>query len=360
MNAQARSLDGGTCHVYHAFEAAFAIDLERAGRRLKETARAGLAVGERNVGGADFRPRPLRTAVEIEPLAVGAGTTLAVAHVTVFEFGAISVRIDLPLEGDAQRLAAVARAMVGNARMRDAAARAADRVLRELGDAATKPSLSAHGEDYVVFRLPPVDGGPRAGLPDALVARVLRAEEGDLSADEVRDAVSSCIGYGAEDVAIVDWNAALVVDRSPEDALAVLEFANVELTEMRWLDDRLDRALDEAVRAAAESVRVRRVLAVKTDRQARRIAELQLDAVALFESVNNALKLFGDQWLARLHGAATRRMHIDDFERSVLRKTEVLDSIYAKLRDRQVQVRAEILEWIIIALIAVEILLFLK
>jgi uncharacterized Rmd1/YagE family protein len=76
--------------------------------------------------------------------------------------------------------------------------------------------------------------------------------------------------------------------------------------------------------------------------------------------VNNALKLFGDQWLARLHQAATHRMHIDDFERSVLRKVEALDSIYGKLRDRQVQVRAELLEWIIIGLIAVEIVLFLR
>jgi hypothetical protein len=99
---------------------------------------------------------------------------------------------------------------------------------------------------------------------------------------------------------------------------------------------------------------------VQTIRHSRRIAELQLDAAALYEGVNNALKLFGDQWLARLHGAATRRMHIEDYERSVLRKIEALDSVYAKLRDRQVQVRAEILEWIIIALIAVEILLFLK
>ena len=54
---------------------------------------------------------------------------------------------------------------------------------------------------------------------------------------------------------------------------------------------------------------------------------------------NNALKLFGDQWLARLHHAATHRMHIDDYERSVLRKIETLDSIYGKIRDRQVQVR---------------------
>jgi len=152
----------------------------------------------------------------------------------------------------------------------------------------------------------------------------------------------------------------VVVDRRPEDALAVLEFANVELIEMRWLDDRLDRALEEAFRAAGESLRGARILSVQTGRHARRIAELQVDAAALFESVNNALKLFGDQWLARLHQAATHRMHIDDYERSVLRKLETLDSIYGKLRDRQVQVRAEILELVIIALIAIEIILFLR
>ena len=155
-------------------------------------------------------------------------------------------------------------------------------------------------------------------------------------------------------------NCAVVVDRTPDDALAVLEFANVELIEMRWLDDRLDEALDEAFRTAGGSFRGARILSVQTGRHARRIAELQIDAAALFESVNNALKLFGDQWLARLHQAATHRMHIDDFERSVLRKVEALDSIYGKLRDRQVQVRAELLEWIIIGLIAVEIVLFLR
>jgi plasmid maintenance system killer protein len=76
--------------------------------------------------------------------------------------------------------------------------------------------------------------------------------------------------------------------------------------------------------------------------------------------VNNALKLFGDQWLARLHQSATHRLHIDDYERSVLRKLETLDSIYGKLRDRQVQVRAELLELVIIVLIALEGLVLLR
>jgi Zn-dependent protease with chaperone function len=358
--AASRPADGGTCHVFHAFEAAFSVDLERAEACLRERARTGLAPGGRNVGGEDFEPRPLRTSVALEPVSAAGIACRPVAHVTVFDFGAVSVRIDFPLAGPAEGLVALARALVGNAVLRDAARAAAGSVLAAIGPACVRPDLSPHGEDYAVFSLPPVDGGPRSGLPDALAARILRAEEGALGPDEVRDAVASAVGYGTDDVAVIDWNAAILVDPEPGDALAVLEFANVELTEMRWLDGRLDRALDEAVRAAADSLRGPRILAVRVHHHARRIAEMQVDAVALYESVNNALKLLGDQWLARLHQAAVRRMHVDDWERSILRKSEALDSIYGKIRDRQVQVRAELLEWIIIALIAVEIVLFVS
>ncbi len=360
MTAPARAIDGGTCHVFHAFEAAFSIDLDAAARRIAGAGRAGLTAGDRNVSGVDFAPRPLRAVMDVPGVTCGRFTTATRAHVTVFDFGAVSVRLDFPLSGPADGLAELARTLVGNAALRDAARRAAADVLQAIGDAAERPVLSERGEDYVVFALPALGRDPRTGLADTLLARTLRSEEGALSAEEVRDAVSSTVSYGEDDVAVIDWNCAVVVDRTPDDALAVLEFANVELIEMRWLDDRLDEALDEAFRTAGGSFRGARILSVQTGRHARRIAELQIDAAALFESVNNALKLFGDQWLARLHQAATHRMHIDDFERSVLRKVEALDSIYGKLRDRQVQVRAELLEWIIIGLIAVEIVLFLR
>lgn len=358
--SEPRSVEGGTCHVFLAFEAALAIDLDAAERRVRGAGRAGLAASDRNVGGADIEPRPLRVTANCATAKATMFVSANTAQVTMFDFGAMSVRFDIPLRGDAAALPALARALVGNADFRQEGRRVAEQVLEAIGPSATRPSLAAGAEDYVVFVLEPLGADPREGLPDSLVARTLRAEESELAPQEVADAVGSPVCYGPSDAAFVDWNGALVVDARPEDALAVLEFANAELVEMRWLDDRLDRALDEAHRAASESLRGPRILSVQTGRQARRIAELQLDAASLFESVNNALKLFGDQWLARLHSAATRRMHIDDFERSVLRKLQALDSIYAKVRDRQVQVRAEILEWIIIALIAVEIWLYLR
>jgi hypothetical protein len=48
-------------------------------------------------------------------------------------------------------------------------------------------------------------------------------------------------------------------------------------------------------------------------------------------------------------------MHIADYERSVLRKIATLESVYGKVRDRQVQLRAELLEIVIILLIAFEV-----
>jgi uncharacterized Rmd1/YagE family protein len=73
--------------------------------------------------------------------------------------------------------------------------------------------------------------------------------------------------------------------------------------------------------------------------------------------VNNALKLLGDQYLARLYRAATERFHLAEWDNAIIRKLETLDSIYGKISDRVASQRMEALEWIVIILIAVEIAL---
>jgi len=50
-----------------------------------------------------------------------------------------------------------------------------------------------------------------------------------------------------------------------------------------------------------------------------------------------------------------RRLRLQDWERSVSHKLNALEAIYGKLRDAHRQRRSEVLEWIIITLIAVEI-----
>jgi hypothetical protein len=174
--------------------------------------------------------------------------------------------------------------------------------------------------------------------------------------DEVQDALSHRISFGTDDVAIVDWNAALVVDKEPEDVLTVLEFANVELLEMRFLDKRLDEALGQAyTRLSKRSQRWFQFPSNPKDLRA--ISQWQVDSAILFEGVNNVLKLLGDQYLARLYRLAAARLHLSEWDASILRKLDTLESIYQKISDQVASWRMELLEWIVIVLILIEILL---
>ena len=87
------------------------------------------------------------------------------------------------------------------------------------------------------------------------------------------------------------------------------------------------------------------------------MAELQVDNATLFEGVNNTLKLLGDQYLARVYRIANRRFHLDDWDSSILRKLQTLESIYEKISGQATNQRMEILEWVIIFLIAFSIAL---
>ncbi len=90
-----------------------------------------------------------------------------------------------------------------------------------------------------------------------------------------------------------------------------------------------------------------------------KIAQLQVDNALLFESVNNALKLLGDQYMARVYTNAAKRFHLADWDASILRKLSTLESIYDKITERVASQRMELLEWIIIVLIALSIVVTL-
>jgi hypothetical protein len=126
---------------------------------------------------------------------------------------------------------------------------------------------------------------------------------------------------------------------------------------MRYLDQRLDSSLDQAYEALSRRTTRWSILPGSARADLRRIGQLQVDAAILFEGVNNALKLLGDQYLARVYRLVSERFHLAEWDASILRKLETLESIYQKMSDFAATWRLELLEWIIIALIAAEIAL---
>ncbi|HKU52553.1 MAG TPA: hypothetical protein VJQ25_08805, partial [Nitrospira sp.] len=181
-----------------------------------------------------------------------------------------------------------------------------------------------------------------------------RGERTPLSEQEIRDALSCRISFGLEDAALIDWHAAVLFGKEMDDVRAVLEFANVELLEMRMLDEQLDQALDQGYEALTRTARLLS-LPGTYDKHTTHIAQLQVDGALLFERVTNTLKLLGDQYLARVYRLVSQRFHLEDWDASILRKLETLESIYGKMSDRAGTRRMELLEWIIIVLITISI-----
>jgi len=349
----------GRASVFFAFDIGQWIDLDDARRRLTSPSEDARIKGSRRAPRYfQFSPLPVRVNREMPPIRFGAFTTDTNVDLTLYDFGGVSVAYTLTFDTTADRLIDLAGALTDSDELPDRARAEVAKVLEQTRLSVTRPALSDLVEDYLVFQVEAID--PPVPLADLChrsrgdLARLLRSEPEALSEDETADATSVHISYGPDDLAILDWNAALLFDTEPDDSRSILEFANMELLEMRFLDRQLDEALDRAYESLGRGARH---LPGRARAGLDRVGRMQVDAAILFERVNNALKLIGDPYLARVYRLASQRFRLGEWNAGILRKLEALESIYEKMSDRATTTRMEVLEWIIIALIAAEMVI---
>ncbi len=357
-------IERGVVHVLHAYEVGQLIDLDAAERRITAlTERATIKQKRRAPKYFDYRPRPLRVFQLAGAVALGNYQTASSVDAVLFDFGAMSITYTIPLRGPLTNLVELSAALYDDRTLlADSRRRVAD-LLAVVGPAVVRPHIADLVEDYAIFQVQELADGLDADRVlrqyPSLLAQVLRAERDALSAEEVRDATASRIAFGRTDLSFIDSAAAVIFDPDAEDLRAVLEFANVELLEMRYLDQQLDDALDQAYRALSRQAWRRVLQPGRTRADLQRIAQMQVDGALLFEGVNNAFKLVGDEFVARVYRLASERFHLAEWDAGILRKLQTLEGIYLKFSDMASNRRMEALEWIIIFLIAFEILLSL-
>lgn len=377
-------ITGGICYALFAYDIGLGIDLERAAPLVREmTQREAVKHPRPTPRYFDFKPAPLRVIQSGPPITIGGFTTAPRIEAVIFDFGAVSITYHIPLKGPLSSLLAISSELYENPVLLEDSRRRVAALLDAIHSAVQRPLIADFVEDYSIFHIAAIDPaslppstpseGSQSVSPAASIistnrqrlAQILRSEMQPLSAQEVDDALASRIAYSPGEEAIIDWNAAICFQKDIDDIRSILEYANVELLELRWLDDQLDQTLDRSFealgrRAETWSQRMRRSFPLIPDREIRRIARHQMDSALLFEGVNNALKLIGDQYLARVYRLAAQRMRLPEWDTSILRKLQTAESVYQKLSDQAATRRLEVLEWIIIILIAVSVLLMLK
>lgn len=369
MPARPPEIVQGVCRSLFVRDIALAVDLDRAAEIASGLFQGGerpaIQLSRKAPPYFTYRPSPLRFTLPCEPLAVGAHAILPSVECTVFDFGAVSLRYTIPLAGPVEALVGLSQSLFDNPVLLDHSREVVLSLAHAFTDVLYKPGSSDLAEDYHIFQIAEATGeGIRAPADlltshRELLVRILRAEPGELSEQELTDALTARVSYRPGDVAIIDWNAAILLDPEAEDVASVLGFANVELLEMRYLDDRLDTILDQSYRTVSTSRLPRWWPFHRPTGELHRLAQLQMDSAVLFEGVNNALKLIGDQYLARVYRAAAQRFHLPEHDASIERKLRTVESIYEKVRDHQATSRLELLEWIVILLITFEVVMSL-
>jgi hypothetical protein len=283
----------------------------------------------------------------------------ATVRAKIYDFGVVSVRISVPFTGDWDAYAALSRSMRRDPRLETRARAALDVVLSEIAGALDEPH-AALVEDYFVFEVDrfsdAVESTTLVATAADRLAQLLLFEERPLVATEVAEALRVALSYFRDDLVIVQWDAAFVYDRSEgaEAIVDILEFANSQLVEFRTYDARLDQELD-AIYALQPGRPLRRFERGRESAdRANRVRYLLVDILELTDRTSNALKIIGDAYYARLYRAASGRLGLADWQRQIDTKLRSVAEIYRVFQDQAQYKRSEFLEFIIIALIAVE------
>ena len=248
----------------------------------------------------------------------------------------------------------------------------AERVRKELRPHYIRPVEQLGDEEaYTVFCVhSPLSGpdGARVSVEDWMqrsrrqIASLLTEEPDptNLSDQEADESSERYFSYYEDDVVVIDWDAALVVDQPKnfDEVLYIMELANLQLAELeaydRLLDDALERAYRDLGGGGAVS-RGGRWRGLKTAHVQRELREIRIDLARLSDELSNITKFFGDWHLARIYRALSARFHLSDWHRTIDEKLKTLGDLYQFLQADQMNRWMITLEAMIVLLFVLDI-----
>jgi hypothetical protein len=279
---------------------------------------------------------------------------------TVFDFGALSLAWRIPLHVSPDTISALAGRLADPSGVIETARRALQPLFEQVQPAIRGPKWGDVSEEYFVFQFPAQPAIPSPG--DMLTERadwlagLVRLDAMPLSRSEVAEALRVKMSYRPQDLVLADWAAAVVFADDCDDVLEVIAFSNLQLLEYRQIDQQLDQHLQQAYQLIHRLTGAWLPFWRTHTRPLRALGKLNVDASQMFERTSNALKLIGDQYLARLYQSLAVRFHLEEWGTNIRRSLAVLEGIYQVLSSQSATYRAELLELTIVILILVEIL----
>ena len=358
----------GVLHAYVAFDWGEEVDLVQAAKLLEaelgSASSPGLPRRRRTPMSIEYRPAPLvfqlpHTICKFAVL----GEVEAQVEMILFDFATLSLSLRIPFSLQGSKLSELAQELSRPGEFPSFGKTLLEPLFKKLSPAIKLPKWSELTEEYFVFQFNP--GDPFPEISDLLqnhspwLASLLRLEASPLAAEEIEESIKQKLQYSPTDLLVVDWAAAVLIDSDCEETLQTIQFANLQLLRYRYLDDLLDTELANSAKWARWPTPFSRLLGEGPNQRVRELGALNIEATNLFERTGNVFKLLGDMYLSRTYRLLATRFHLPAWEGSIRRNLEVIEDVYRVVADQAAALRAQILEIIIIVLIAVELFLAL-
>jgi len=173
-----------------------------------------------------------------------------------------------------------------------------------------------------------------------------------LSRQEADESTGRYLSYYENDLAVLDWDAALIVQEPGQldEILYVLELANLQLAELEAYDRILDTALERSYRDLTQRPRRRGEIM-------RELREIRIDLARFSDELSNITKFFGDWHVARIYENIAARFHLGDWHRTIDKKLETLDDLYQLLNQDRTNRWMLTLEVTIVLLFIIDLIL---
>jgi hypothetical protein len=286
----------------------------------------------------------------------------------LFDYGAVSVlfAVRVAPSTDLAEILPLCDELYDSMEVERVAREEVDGLVKRLGTSVKRPHGWRGAETYTVLYLTELEtemsGKDLLAWP--LLPKLLIGEPRDkrLSSDESRDVLKHHHSYFEDDIAVIDWNSAVVLEPSESRAIPdILEFATSQLLELRYYDGVFDKELAR-IYDDLEEARRRSPMVFRDpySRLAKAVLRRLVELTEFTERVDNALKIIGDFYLARVYQSAVRRFRLAAWQTSIDDKQRLVAQAYEFVKGEIEVRRSTMLEVIVIVLILAELIAALR
>lgn len=299
----------------------------------------------------------------LDPILLSSGERVH-PQVKYYDYGVVSVLIELPFEGDWQSLASLAASWVPSAELERHAEEIVRGRVQKIAPAMVRPYSQWLGEDYYIFLLNEVEGRPLGSelLKErgAQIAQIVCGERSELSQAEKDDVLQASLSYYPRDLIVIGWNASLIYDTysGAETSVQILEYVNSQLLEFRHYDELLTRELDSVYRSLKDHAGLWKRRQMRGE--ASRLNTVAVEVTDLVERCDTAIKFVSDMFSARLYRLAVNKVGVPEYKNLVNEKLKMAEGLYRFLIEEFHQSRGFVLELMVVIILMIDLIFLFR